>query len=375
MIDPVIFLKSLKALGIEFFTGVPDSLLSDFSGCLNDQVDSSKHIFSANEGNAIAIALGYHISTGKAGLVYMQNSGLGNAVNPLCSLADQEVYKIPMLILIGWRGEPGIADEPQHIKQGRVTLDQLKVLEIPHFILEAGSNTENILKAAVGEMWNRNSPVAIVVRGGTFSKYQASYANLIESELLRESALSQLLSLTNDHDVIISTTGKTSRELYELRDSIGSKQQDFLTVGGMGHTSSIAFGVSIGQPSRRVICLDGDGSLLMHMGSMPVIGKFKPLNFIHVLLNNGSHESVGGQPTVANIVNFEKLASAVGYSSYYQVNTIDKLKMVWSTIPMQSGPILLEIRIKNGSRKNLCRPDVSPEKCKVNFMSKLGVKK
>lgn len=368
MIQPRDFFEAMSARGIEFYAGVPDSLLANFCAYVDDTGAPDKHLITANEGNAIALAMGYHMATGKVAAVYMQNSGLGNAINPLTSLTDPEVYKVPILLVIGWRGEPGVKDEPQHVKQGRITLGQLDVLEIPHWVLNADSDIDTVLDEAFANMGERNAPVALVVRKDTFANYKLQGSAVDTSTLAREAALEQLLQLSSGDDLIVSTTGKTSREVFELRVKHGQAQRDFLTVGGMGHTASIALGAAIGQPHRRVVCLDGDGSLLMHMGSMPVIGKFAPNRYIHVLLNNESHESVGGQATAAGIVNFRKLARAVGYTGYEQANDIESLALAWDKLNQIKGPVLLEIKIKTGSREKLGRPTSTPIQNKLAFM-------
>lgn len=373
MIQPKDFFEAMSARGVGFYAGVPDSLLANFCAYVDDQGGRDKHLITANEGNAVALAMGYHMATNKVATVYMQNSGLGNTVNPLTSLADPEVYKVPMLLVVGWRGEPGFKDEPQHVKQGRVTLSQLDVLEIPHWVLDANSDVNAILDAAFASMRERNAPVALVVRKDTFAKYKPQNTPAEASNLAREAALKQLLQLCSDDDLIVSTTGKTSREVFELRVKHGQKQRDFLTVGGMGHTASIALGVAIGQPQRRVVCLDGDGSLLMHMGSMPVIAGYKPEHFVHVLLNNGSHESVGGQATSAGLVNFAQLANAVGYVGYALASDLPSLQQAWQSLAHKQGPVLLEVKIKNGSRDDLGRPTTTAEQNKLAFMEAAGV--
>lgn len=372
MILPSKFFDAISAYGVEFYTGVPDSLLINFCTYLEENGGANNHLITANEGNAIALGMGYHMSTGKIPMIYMQNSGLGNAINPLTSLTDSQVYKIPMLLLIGFRGEPGVKDEPQHIKQGQITLKQLDLLGIPHWILNGNSNVESILDEVFTAMRHTNSPVALVVRKDTFAKHLPEIKKNHTHQLSREEALNQLIKLFDEKDLVISTTGKTSRELFELRAKEGQAQRDFLMVGGMGHTSSLALGVAIGQPSRRVICLDGDGSLLMHMGSIPVIAEYKPQHFIHILLNNGSHESVGGQKTVADRIDFEKLASAVGYVDYGVAIDTDSIQKAWHKIARKDGPVMLEIKIKNGSRDNLGRPTEPAEKNKHHFMKFIG---
>jgi phosphonopyruvate decarboxylase len=373
MIQPKVFFDAISSRGVSFYTGVPDSLLANFCFYLDDHSSNQQHIIVANEGNAVALAMGFHMSTGKLGMVYMQNSGLGNIVNPLTSLVDPEVYKVPMLLVIGWRGEPGVDDEPQHIKQGQVTLPQLDILEIPNWVVDAKSDINSVLDDAFACMNHRNAPVALVIRKDTFEKYTPNNSINQISNFLREDALELILQLCSEEDLIVSTTGKTSREVYELRVKNGQSQRDFLTVGGMGHASSIALGVAVGQPQRRIVCLDGDGSMIMHMGSMPVIAKFKPKKFIHVLLNNCSHESVGGQPTSANVIDFQKLSAAVGYKAYAVASDIQSLKDAWRSLINDTGPVLLEVKIRNGSREDLGRPKSTAEQNKIAFMEIIGV--
>lgn len=373
MIDPKLFYDAMRQRGVGFYAGVPDSLLNNFCSYVDDQGAREQHLITANEGNAIALAMGYHMATGQVAAVYMQNSGLGNTVNPLTSLVDSEVYKVPMLLIIGWRGEPGLIDEPQHIKQGRITLAQLDLLNIPYWVLDANSNVESILDITFGAMCELNAPVALVVRKDTFAKYKPKHQKKEIATLIREVALKELLDLIASDDLILSTTGKTSRELFELRVKNGQPQRDFLTVGGMGHTSSIALGVAIGQPKRRIVCLDGDGSLLMHLGAMPVIASYKPSKFIHVLLNNESHESVGGQSTAASHVDFELLAQAFGYVGYAMASTIEDVKIAWQQLTKMTGPVLLEVKIRNGSRHDLGRPTSTAEQNKLAFMAAVGV--
>lgn len=366
------FFKAISARSVRFFTGVPDSLLVNFCAYLEDHAERHRHIVAANEGNAVALAIGYHMATGDVPMVYMQNSGLGNCVNPLVSLADPEVYKVPMLLLVGWRGEPGVQDEPQHLKQGRITMSQLDALEIPFWVIDADSDLATILDAVFEAIAARNAPVALIVRKNTFGKYKSKKIFRDTSILLRETALEELLKLIDNKDLIISTTGKTSREVFELRTKNGQKQCDFLTVGGMGHASSIALGIAVGQPNRRVVCLDGDGSLLMHMGSMPVIADYRPKCFIHILLNNGAHESVGGQITAARRINFSKLSKAVGYLGYALAEDVPSLRQAWQSLACKVGPVFIEIKIKTGSRHDLGRPTNSPEQNKLAFMESAG---
>jgi len=374
MINSKTFVDSLRARGVSLFAGVPDSLLSSFCAYLQDQSRSGEYVITANEGNAVALAAGFHLSTGKVGAVYLQNSGLGNTINPLTSLADGEVYRIPMLLIIGWRGEPGIKDEPQHVKQGRVTLAQLALLEVPYWILDGNSDLDQVLHETFAALSTNNCPVALLVRKDTFSTYKG---RPMETEhiasLKREEALRHVLALGRPNDLVVSTTGKTSREVFELRVERGEAQRDFLTVGSMGHASSLALGVALGNPGRRVVCLDGDGSALMHLGALPIIGSLKPTNLIHVLLNNAAHESVGGQPTVGAQVDFRALAMASGYRAYHVATNVESLQECLRDIESELGPVLLEIKIMIGSRDNLGRPTSLPEENKRTFMAAAGL--
>lgn len=373
MIEPKGFFEAISARGVELFAGVPDSLLASFCAYVDDNGLEGANLITANEGNAVSVAMGYYLATGKVAAVYMQNSGLGNVVNPLLSLADPDVYRVPMLLIIGWRGEPEIKDEPQHVKQGRITLELLDVLQIPHRVVDKNSDMSSVLDSIFMILAERNAPVALVVRKDTFASYKPRSKVMPLSSLVRETALERLLTLCEDSDLIVSTTGKTSREVFELRAKNGQPQRDFLTVGGMGHTSSIALGVALGRPERRVVCLDGDGSLLMHMGALPVIAHRRPRRFIHVLLNNGAHESVGGQATVAGNIDFSLLSRAVGYAGYATVTDVAGLEAAWHRLGTIDGPVLLEVRIGLGSRDNLRRPTSTTVENKLAFMRAVGV--
>jgi phosphonopyruvate decarboxylase len=347
---------------------VPDSLLASFCAYVDDECGPKEHVIAANEGNAIALAAGYHLSSGKVAAVYMQNSGLGNAINPLTSLADPEVYAIPLVLIIGWRGEPGFKDEPQHVKQGRITPGQLDLLEIPYWVMDRNSDAEDLADKALSTVAARNAPVALLVRQDSFAKYRSRRQRALASNFKREDALRELLALARPDDLIVSTTGKTSREVFELRAAAGSPQRDFLTVGCMGHTASLAAGVALGNPGKRVICLDGDGSVLMHLGAIPVIGQLRPSNFLHVLLNNAAHESVGGQPTVGDRIDFEAITRSSGYRDYRHAGDAASLRAAWAELSAGDGPAMLEARIEVGSRADLGRPTSTPAHNKRAFL-------
>ncbi len=373
MIDPSKFYELLVKRDLNFFVGVPDSLLKSFCAYIDEHSPQGKHIIAANEGNAIGIASGYHLSTKKIPVVYMQNSGLGNCINPLTSLTDKEVYSIPMILLIGWRGEPGFNDEPQHLKQGITTKKQLKAIGLDFFIIDEKSDLKTDLNNAIDLSLKISAPVALLIRKRTFKKFEKKNKTAYKESFSREDAIKNIISLIGKNDLIVSTTGKTSRELYEIRKE-NEEVRDFMTVGSMGHTSSIALGVALGAKDKRVICLDGDGSLLMHLGSVPIIGSLSPNNFIHVLLNNSAHESVGGQPTVAKNINFKKLSNSCGYENYFLANNTKTLKSIWKKIERSTGPTFLELQISISTRDDLGRPESSPLENKKTFMEYIDQK-
>ena len=369
------FFDLLHENKIDFFSGVPDSLLKFFNSYILDNVDQNQHIITANEGNAIALSSGYYLATKKIGLVYMQNSGLGNAINPLVSLSDKEVYGIPALLLIGWRGEPNEKDEPQHQKQGKITLELLETLDIPYEILTKDiEDTKIKLSSAIKYMNKFNAPFALVVKKGTFEKYEQINESQQNYELSREKAINLIIDNLDEQDVVVSTTGMISRELFESRTHKNQKHEtDFLTVGSMGHASQIALGIAISNPKKQVFCLDGDGSVIMHMGSLGIIGSKQLKNFKHIILNNESHDSVGGQPTVGNIINFVSLAKSCKYKNSFKVLTEIELNKKMLKLKSDDGPILLEIMVNRGNRKDLGRPTKTPKENMnlfMNFLSK-----
>lgn len=370
MIDPREFVEYLQANSVEFFAGVPDSLLKELCACLEQVPEAGQHIISANEGGAVALALGYHLATRKIPLIYLQNSGLGNIINPLLSLADTDVYSVPLLLVIGWRGEPGVHDEPQHKKQGRVMLSMLEAMEIPYSILGPEMNDAGgSVSEALAYVRKNNAPFALVVKKGTFSTFTGDKKKAAAFELTREAAIQQVLGFLDERDVVVSTTGMASREVYEYRERKGeSHERDFLTVGGMGHASQIALGVALQRPDRSVYCLDGDGALLMHLGALPITGVKKAGNFKHIVLNNGAHDSVGGQPTVGLTTDILGIARACSYQVVMQAQTSQELESCLQEVKRSKGPCLLEIMIRCGARKDLGRPATTPVENKHAFM-------
>ena len=367
------FVDWLAGLGVDFYAGVPDSLLKPVCFYLADHA-GDKHVVAANEGGAVALACGYHLATGKVPLVYLQNSGQGNTINPLLSLADRDVYSIPLLLLIGWRGEPGTKDEPQHVKQGKVTVNMLDAIDIPHRVL---SQDPEAARRCVGELLGiaaaESRPVALMVRNETFESYTPTVQAASDFEMTREEAIEAVVAALSKSDAIVSTTGKISRELYECRDRAGQgHQREFLTVGSMGHASQIAMGIALARPDRQVYCLDGDGAMLMHMGSAAIVGAAGVANFKHVIFNNGVHDSVGGMATAGLRVSFTEIVKACGYTEAWRVERCENLAETVGRLRSAQGPAMLEIMVQKGARTDLGRPKTSPIKNKTAFIEFLS---
>lgn len=373
-LGPDQFYDELTKNEMDFFTGVPDSLLKDFCSYVTDNSATDKHVQTANEGAAIATAAGYHLATGKYPVVYMQNSGFGNCVNPLLSLTDAGVYNIPMLMLIGWRGEPGKKDEPQHKIQGAVMPALLTDLGIKFEILpDYEEGAQEAIAAARHHFETRGTPYALLVKRQTFSKYALQSKDADQYTINREQALELVVNNTDPNDAFVSTTGFASRELYEIREKLGQDHsREFLTVGSMGHAPAIALGIALAQPERQVMTLDGDGAALMHMGTMATVATSKAKNFKHILFNNGAHDSVGGQTTGAYDHDFVKVANGLGYKSSNSVSEPDEIEAALKELRAIEGPAFLEIRVNKGARSDLGRPKSTPVENKADFMNFLS---
>lgn len=373
MIAPQDFAAALRDAGIQFITGVPDSLLKDICAHLTATLPDEAHRIATNEGSAVGLAIGHFLATGNPALVYMQNSGLGNIVNPVTSLADPLVYGIPMLLMVGWRGEmlpdgKQLHDEPQHVKQGQITLTQLETLGIPYRVLDA--HTAGI-HGCIAELRNqaiqRGGPVAMVIRKQTFAPCSLPPQDASPNQPSREEAIQTVVDMLPPETAIVATTGMASRELFEYRRTLNAgHQRDFLTVGGMGHASQIAVGIAQARPDRRVVCLDGDGAILMHLGGLALAAR--QANLLHLVINNGAHDSVGGQPTLARELDLAAIARALGYSRVESVASRSDLSDALRRALDSSGSLFMEIRCRTGARANLGRPDVSPQDNKRNFM-------
>ena len=368
----------VKALGADFYTGVPDSQLKALCNYLMDTygIDPQHHIIAANEGNCTAIAAGYHLATGRIPVVYMQNSGEGNIINPVASLLNDKVYAIPMIFVIGWRGEPGVHDEPQHIYQGEVTVRLLEDMEIENYIIGQETTDEELAEKMreFRDVLKNGRPVALVVRKGALTDApKVEYRN--ENRMKREEIIRHIVKASGE-DPIVSTTGKASRELFETRVANGqSHKYDFLTVGSMGHSSSIALGIALQKPGTRIWCIDGDGAVLMHMGAMAVIGANRPKNLVHVVINNGAHETVGGMPTVAGSMDLVSVAKACGYPNAVCVDSFEDLDRELEAAREREELSLIEVKCSIGAREDLGRPTTTALENKVRFMEYLREKR
>lgn len=364
------FHAALAARGVSFYAGVPDSLLESFCAYVSDHSPAHQHVITANEGGAVALAAGHHMATGEVAMVYLQNSGLGNAVNPLTSLADPAVYGIPMLLLVGWRGEPGRKDEPQHVAMGRMSAPLLDAIGVPHAVLpEDIGEAEAVLDAALDSARTRSAPFAILVPKGNFAPYSLRGEDAATYTLTRERAIELILGAMPADTAVVATTGKPAREVFEtrVRDD-AAHDSDFLTVGCMGHASQIALGVALGQPKRSVLCLDGDGAALMHLGGLTSIADLAPPNLRHVVLNNGAHDSVGGQPTVGFDIDLCEIAKGCGYPVALRADDEDSLRTQLASLDAAPGLGFLEVRVRKGARADLGRPTNTPVLTKDNFM-------
>jgi len=366
--------RLVEIIGSDFYTGVPDSQLKSLCNYLMNTygVDAKHHIIAANEGNSTAIAAGYHLATNKIPVVYMQNSGEGNIINPVASLLNDKVYAIPVVFIIGWRGEPGVHDEPQHIYQGEVTLKLLEDMDIQSAVISKETTDEevsNTMKDFHKKLAQGKSVAFVIKKGALSYENKVKYEN--ENQMIREDIIQHIVEVS-EQDPVVCTTGKASRELFEIREAKGQGHEyDFLTVGSMGHSSSIALGIALNKPDKKIWCIDGDGAMLMHMGAMAVIGANAPQNFVHIVINNSAHETVGGMPTVAGTMNIMDIAKACGYKNVVSVDNFDALDSALLKAKSLSELCLIEVKCSIGARDDLGRPTttaVDNKKCFMHFL-------
>jgi phosphonopyruvate decarboxylase len=377
MVDLTLLFNQLQSLNIDFFTGVPDSLLNDFFLYFETNLKKNKHVIAANEGNAIAIAAGYHLATGNIPLVYMQNSGIGNAMNPLLSLTHQTVYSIPMILIMGWRGggDSAGSDWVQHKRQGELTTVLLEDMNIPYKIVDNDNDAINHFLWAVEQVKIINSPVDLIIKKGILAKIKKEQIYQTDSILMnREEAMDIVLDYFPSDTIYLATTGRATRELHELKSKRKlPHDSEFLNVGAMGHTSSIALGIALGRPDRRVVCFDGDSAAIMHLGAFTTAGKLKPCNFLHIILNNGVHESVGGQKSAGQIADMTAIAKAAGYNTIEKpvitkqdlINTLDSLQK-------KDEPAFIDLHIRQGIREDIPTLNITHIEMKENLMKNLN---
>ena len=367
-------LKQIEERGIDTIAGVPDSTLKQFCDGIQNYKGALAHYVTANEGAAVGVAIGSFLASGKPACVYMQNSGIGNAVNPLASLANGDVYGVPILFIVGWRGEPGVKDEPQHVFQGKITCELFDTLAVPYRVVDKDTTDEEmrqILDEAFAVL-RENRQYAIIVKKGTFEKAEP-FVWKNGNQMVREAVLGRILEILPEDAVIVSTTGKISRELYEQSNQInGNHDQIFMTVGGMGHASMIAFGIAQKRPDKKVLCIDGDGAVLMHMGALPFIASQAPANFYHIVINNQAHESVGAMPTGCQQADFARIARAAGYVHSEKLKSMEALDQITEAMMKENGPILFEIPVSLDARADLGRPKESARENKAEFMKFLS---
>lgn len=367
-------LEQLENMGIHTITGVPDSTLKQFCDGVQTYAGDIKHYVTANEGAAVGLAIGSYLATDRPACVYMQNSGIGNMVNPLASLANRDVYGIPMLFIVGWRGEPGVKDEPQHVFQGKITCELFETLAVPYSVIDQNTTDaemDEILREA-DKTLKQGEQFAVIVKKGTFEK-EEPYLWSNGNQLKREEVLGHILCALPREVVIVSTTGKISRELYEQSQIIyGNHDNIFMTVGGMGHASMIALGIAKNRQDRKVVCIDGDGAALMHMGAFPFIAAQAPENFYHIVINNQAHESVGAMPTGCRQTAFAQIAKAAGYREAGRLNSMEEVDRIGRFVKEEIGPVLWEIPVSLESRGDLGRPKESARENKEGFMEFLG---
>ena len=363
-------LSQLENMGFDTIAGVPDSTLKQFCDGVQTYEGNLKHYVTANEGAAVAVGIGAYLASGKPACVYMQNSGIGNMVNPLASLANGDVYGVPMLFIVGWRGEPGIKDEPQHVYQGKVTCALLEVMDVPYSIIDDTTTDDDMtaILADAGRILGENRQYAVIVKKGTFERAE-EFAWENGYHLVREQALRTILEQCYEDSFLVSTTGKISRELYEQSDALcGNHDRLFMTVGGMGHASMIAYGMAQVDENRRIVCIDGDGAVMMHMGALAVLAKQSPSNFLHIVINNAAHESVGAVPTGYGGQTYTSIAKACGYSSAVLAKTGQELETALEDAMTNRALSMIEVMVSLDSRADLGRPKECAAENKVNFM-------
>lgn len=380
MIPSAAFIEHLRGLDYSHYAGVPCSYLKPFINYVIGD-PSLGYIGAASEGEAVGISLGAYLA-GRKTVTMCQNSGLGNMVNPLTSL--NYPFRIPTLLITTWRGEPGHPDEPQHVLMGQITHRLLETLQIPWrpFPTEE-SQIAPVMAEAEASMRERQLPFALVMSENSVAEHDlkspsqaqrlvphVSSQLRLESKarMIRTEALQAVLESLTGREAILATTGKTGRELFTLAD----RPNHLYVVGGMGTASAIGFGVARALPRQPVVVIDGDGAALMKLGALATIGYYQPANLLHIVLDNESHDSTGGQHTASSVVRFAEMAAAANYRRAAAADDPGEVRALVKAMSQLPGPSLLHIKIRPGSPKNLGRPTVKPHEVKERFMQFLA---
>ena len=366
--------EALDRTGVKFFTGVPDSLLNDFCLYMMNNIPDSRHVMAANEGNAISIAAGNYMATGNIPLVYMQNSGIGNATNPLLSLTHDCVYGIPLIMVIGWRGDPSINDHAQHKKQGELTPVLMKDMDIPYEILDNDDTVIEKFTWAVNKAREISSPVALIAKKAILTQKEKKQVYPESPLMNREEAVSAVIDVFGEDAVYLGTTGRATREVHEqLRMHGISEGHEWQNVGSMGHVSSVGLGLALALPDKRIVVFDGDAAVVMHMGSLATNCRYKASNLIHVVLNNGVNESVGGQQSAGQLIDLTGVAKSCGYRNVgHAIKTKEELQHVLKTLPGNDMPTFVDVYVRQGIRPDMPKLNINHKEQKEALMKYLN---
>ncbi|MCR5573679.1 MAG: phosphonopyruvate decarboxylase [Bacteroidaceae bacterium] len=373
MVNQQTLFQQLDKLGVKFFTGVPDSLLNDFCLYLVNNIPDGQHVMAANEGNAIAIAAGNYMATGNIPVVYMQNSGIGNATNPLLSLTHNYVYSIPMILVIGWRGDPAINDHAQHQKQGELTPVLMKDMDIPYEILDADETVVDKLAWALAKTKEISSPVALIAKKAILSQKDKKQTYADSKLMNREEAVAAVVDVLGEDAIYLGTTGRATREVHEQLKAHGvGEGHEWLNVGSMGHVSSVGLGLALAKPDKIIVVFDGDAAAVMHMGAMATNCRYKAGNMIHIVLNNGVNESVGGQPSAGYVINLTAVAEACGYRTMgHVVEAKEELQRVVRENQSDEMPLFIDVHVRQGIRSDMPKLNIDHKAQKEALMKNL----
>ena len=373
MVNQQTLFQELDKLGVKFFTGVPDSLLNDFCLYLVNNIPDGRHVMAANEGNAIAIAAGNYMATGNIPVVYMQNSGIGNATNPLLSLTHDCVYGIPMILVIGWRGDPSINDHAQHKKQGELTPVLMSDMDIPYEILDADDTVIDKFTWAVNKAKEISAPVALIAKKAILTQKEKKQTYADSKLMNREEAVAAVVDVIGEDAIYLGTTGRATREVHEqlIAHGIG-EGHEWQNVGSMGHVSSVGLGLALARPDKRIVVFDGDAAAVMHMGALATNCRYKAGNMLHIVLNNGVNESVGGQPSAGYLIDLTTIAKACGYRTVgHPVETKEELQQIVRENHSGEMPLFIDVHVRQGIRSDMPKLNIDHKAQKETLMKNL----